>query len=163
MKRTALYIMSALLIATAWPQQGPPVTAGYEQFDQPSYWAGYKSGFKSTHVEGDDRTRMFRRCDLEIQARHYKKPDYDAGFVAGAVDADKQDEQHKREKAEADKREFERRSFEAGYRAEKKMHQHNGIARSMEEAAEVSADAKKWDNKSWTAGYRKANEEDTRP
>lgn len=140
-----------------------PATAGNEKYDQPSYWAGYKAGFSSTHIVGDERTRMFRRCDLEIETHRYKKDDYDAGFVAGTADADKQDEQKKAGQAEIDRKAFEKKSYEAGYRAEKEMHKHNGIPRTIEESIEFSREAQRWDRKSWSAGYRAANEEDTRP
>jgi hypothetical protein len=142
---------------------GRPATAEYEKYDQRSYWAGYKSGFGSTHVVGDERTRMFRRCDVEIVTHHYIKKDYDSGFVAGVADADKQDEQKRTRQAEVDRKQFLKKSYEAGYRAEKELHKHNGIPRSIDESIELSREAQKWDTKSWEAGYRAANEEDTRP
>jgi hypothetical protein len=140
-----------------------PATANADKYDQPSYWAGYNIGFQSNRLEGDDRTRMFRRIDMEIEKQHYKKDDYGAGFAAGQADADKHDEELKRKKVGAEKLDFEKRSFEAGYRAEKDMHKHNGVPRTIEEAIKFDEDAKKWDSKSWSAGYRKGKEEDTRP
>jgi len=140
-----------------------PATASSDKYDQVSYWVGYKAGFGSTHIAGDERTRMFRRSDLEIETHHYKKDDYGAGFAAGEADADKQDEQKKVKQAEKERRDFERKSYEAGYRAEKEIHKHNGVARNIEESIEFNREAQKWDRKSWSAGYSAAQEEDTRP
>jgi len=138
-------------------------TDGNEKYDQPSYWSGYKAGFKGANIEGDERTRMFRRSDLEIEKNHYKKADYDAGFRAGQADADTEAERQRQKKAEIDKRGFEKKSYEAGYRAEKKLHKHNGIPQTIEESIELNREAQKWDAKSWANGWRSANEEDTRP
>jgi hypothetical protein len=52
---------------------GRPATANAGEYDPPSYWAGYKVGFQSNRLEGDERARMSRRMDLEIAKYHYKK------------------------------------------------------------------------------------------
>jgi hypothetical protein len=140
-----------------------PSTADNEKYHQPSYWAGYKAGFKGARLDGDERTRFLRGCDLDIQTRHYIKSDYDAGFRAGEADSDKQEEQKKAQQAEIERKAFEKRSYEAGYRSEKKLHKHNGIPQTIEESIELNREAQKWDAKSWAAGWRTANEEDTRP
>jgi hypothetical protein len=140
-----------------------PATANANKYDQRSYWAGYKAGYEGDKLEGDERTRMFRRCDAEVATNHYDKKAYDEGFVAGVADARKQGEQKHDQQALTDRKEFEKRSYNAGYRAEKEMHKHNGIARTIEEAIAFNQDARQWDQKSWRAGYNAAHEEDTRP
>jgi hypothetical protein len=140
-----------------------PVTADSAKYDQRSYWAGYKAGLLAAHTDGDERIRFFRKCDIEIRRNNYVKVDYDAGIRAGQVDSDKKDAAKKSQETEADRKSFERQSYQAGYRAEKELHKHNGIPRTIEESTHLNKDSQKWDTKSWTEGFRAAQEEDTRP
>ncbi len=53
-----------------------------------SWWAGYRSGWRTNFYPLLDRKEIHAECDKEISAGNYDKPSYDEGFALGSHDAD---------------------------------------------------------------------------